>query len=100
MSALVQRVRTGAAAVSMLNIGIAMVSFQGAAVVFIGLFLREHQIGWAEAFGLDSPRLGRTLSRALLAGFVVLPMPWLLSRLSVNLRTCVRIRPKEQQSLP
>src|SRR5882672_11464334 len=29
MSALVQRVRTGAAAVSMLNIGIAMVSFQG-----------------------------------------------------------------------
>jgi membrane protease YdiL (CAAX protease family) len=99
MTASVQGARTGAAAVSMLNIGIAMVSFQGAALVFIGRFLREHQIGWAEAFGLDSPRLGRTLSRALLVGIVVLPVAWFLSAESIRTLTWLQIEPKEQQSV-
>ncbi|MEO8426562.1 MAG: CPBP family intramembrane glutamic endopeptidase [Verrucomicrobiota bacterium] len=99
LAGLVQGFRTGPTAVSTLSMGIAMVSFQGAAIVFIDRFLREHQIGWGEAFGLDLPRLGRTLSRALLVGIVALPVAWFLGAMSVHALTWLQIEPKEQQSV-
>jgi membrane protease YdiL (CAAX protease family) len=56
---------------------IAGVSFQGSALVLIGLFLREHQLSWAEGFGFRNGR-GRAVLLGLLATSIVLPVAWLL----------------------
>jgi membrane protease YdiL (CAAX protease family) len=42
-----------------------LLSFQGAALVLVGLFLREHQTSWAEGFGF-----GHQQTRAVLFGLV------------------------------
>jgi membrane protease YdiL (CAAX protease family) len=44
----------------------ATLSFQGAALLLVSLFLREHQLGWRAAFGL-----GNRWPRALLLGLIV-----------------------------
>jgi membrane protease YdiL (CAAX protease family) len=45
---------------------VAVLSFQGLALLWIFRFLREHRVSWAEAFGL-----GRKKIRALLLGVIV-----------------------------
>src|SRR5438094_7312652 len=42
---------------------VAMLSFQGATLIFIWRFLRDHHMSWAEAFGFSNLRV-----RAILAG--------------------------------
>ncbi len=56
---------------------VATFSFQGAALVLIGLFLREHNLSWTEAFGLRNLR-GRAVLLGVLAALAVLPVAWLL----------------------
>jgi membrane protease YdiL (CAAX protease family) len=56
---------------------IAGVSFQGSALVLIGLFLREHQLTWSESFGFRNDR-DRAVLLGLLASATVLPIAWLL----------------------
>jgi membrane protease YdiL (CAAX protease family) len=48
----------------------------------VGIFLREHQTSWREAFGIKSERIVRTLSLAVLTTVVVLPIALSLSWLS------------------
>ena len=52
-------------------------SFQGAAFVLVHGFLRDHQMGWVESFGL-----GRNWNRALMAGcasgLILVPVGWVL----------------------
>lgn len=56
---------------------LAGISFQGAALILIGLFLREHGLRWATAFGLrECP--GRAIGWGLLAALAVLPVAWLM----------------------
>ena len=45
---------------------VAALSFQGAALVLVHRFLREHELGWAAGFGLftNGPRARRESSRA------------------------------------
>jgi membrane protease YdiL (CAAX protease family) len=45
---------------------ISLLSFQGATLIWVALFLREHQLGWADAFGFRGHWL-----RAILVGAVV-----------------------------
>ncbi len=56
---------------------IAGASFQGAALVLIGLFVREHGLTWAEGFGFRN-RCGHAVLLGLLSTLAVLPMAWLL----------------------
>ena len=51
------------------NILVGTLSFQGAAWVLILFFLRQHQVGWREAFGFRGPRLKHPLLLTL--GFIV-----------------------------
>lgn len=74
-------------------------TFHGVALVLIDLFLRQHEIGWLEAFGFSSPRLGRTLLLALLVGVVVLPIAWSLSHLSARTLEMLRIKVELQQAV-
>src|SRR6266404_4088320 len=62
---------------------VAALSFQGAALVLVGRFLREHQMGWREAFGF-----GNQWPQALMLGIIVaclfLPLGWGLQWLSAK----------------
>ena len=77
---------------------VAVLSFQGMALVFVHGFLREHETGWAEAFGL---RRGR--ARAAIFGIVVaivaLPVAGRLQQLSGFVLERMRISSHEQQAV-
>lgn len=63
---------------------ITVLSFQGAALVFIALFLREHRAGWAEAFGFHN-RWPRAVLAGIVAACVFLPIGFRLQQLSGQL---------------
>ena len=55
--------------------GVVLVStlgFQGVTWVLILFFLRQHQVGWREAFGFRGPRLPRALLMAVLFGIAII----------------------------
>ena len=80
---------------------IATLSFQGAGLIFIARFLREHHMSWTEGFGFSSnPR------RAVLLGIVIallfLPIGWGLQDLCGRLITHLphlKLKPEEQQAV-
>jgi len=84
MAALLQK--TGLAAFQPPDgIGLAllgMLGFQGAAWLLIFIFLRQHQIGWRDAFGWRGPDLKKSLLLAVGALAITLPAVWLLQTFS------------------
>jgi membrane protease YdiL (CAAX protease family) len=70
--------------------------FQGATWVLAPFFLRQHQTGWREAFGLRGPQLPRTLILAALMTVAILPVALGLQIFSVNLLTRIGWAPEEQ----
>jgi len=55
--------------------GVVLVStlgFQGVTWVLILFFLRQHQVGWREAFGFRGPQLPRALLMAVLFGIAII----------------------------
>jgi membrane protease YdiL (CAAX protease family) len=83
---------------SVLGVLIAVFFFQGATLVWAKSFLREHEVGWAEAFGLNN-RPGRALLMGVATAIVVLPVAWGLQMLFGALLEQVRIVPEEQQTI-
>jgi membrane protease YdiL (CAAX protease family) len=77
---------------------LAGLSFQGASLVLVGLFLREHDLRWADAFGFTNE-----WQRALLLGVLVtalfLPVGWGLQWASAQFMTRVDVEPVEQQAI-
>src|ERR1700750_2882037 len=49
---------------------------QGVGLVLVGVFLREHQISWGDAFGIRKERLKRTILLAIFTAIIVLPIAW------------------------
>jgi membrane protease YdiL (CAAX protease family) len=66
------------------NVLVGTLSFQGATWLLIWLFLRQHQMGWREAFGFRGPALKRALLTAVGFILVVLPVVLLLQWVCVN----------------
>lgn len=62
-----------------------------------GAFLREHQIGWAEAFGFFFWSSRRAIILALLVVVAVLPIAWGLGEWSARALTLLHMKPQEQQ---
>jgi membrane protease YdiL (CAAX protease family) len=56
--------------------------FQGAALVWIAVFLRQSNISWRAAFGLRPPSRARAVAAGLAVGVMVLPSVLLLQFLS------------------
>jgi membrane protease YdiL (CAAX protease family) len=80
---------------------IATLSFQGAGLIFIFRFLREHQVSWAEGFGFGNNR-----RRSVLLGIVIallfLPIGWGLQEACGQLMTHLphlKLQPEEQQAV-
>jgi hypothetical protein len=61
---------------------LSMLGFQGAAWLLIFIFLRQHQIGWRDAFGWRGPDLKKSLLLAVGALAITLPAVWLLQTFS------------------
>jgi membrane protease YdiL (CAAX protease family) len=78
-----------------LRVMIALLSFQGAALFLVHRFLREHGVGWAEAFGLR-----RDWRRALLLGVVAavafMPVAWGLQRASIWILERLHVEVQDQ----
>ncbi len=86
------------------NLLLSALSFQGATVVLIGLFLREEHLGWSDAFGFSTPELGRALLMSLLIACIVLPICWMLQTFSVEVMSALanrlpgfNIQPEDQE---
>ena len=76
-------------------------SFQGAGLILIAGFLREHQTNWAEGFGLGN-HWRRALVVGLLTALVFLPIGWGLQQASALVMTHVphvNLKPEEQSSV-
>jgi len=80
---------------------IATLSFQGAALFFVHLFLRQHQMTWRESFGF-----AHQWPQAIMLGIIVacffLPVGWGLQWLSGKLIVMVprlHLKPEEQQAV-
>jgi membrane protease YdiL (CAAX protease family) len=61
---------------------LATLSFQGAALVLVHLFLRAHGQTWRSGFGLEFHGIGRAISQGLTLTLVVLPVAYGLQWLS------------------
>ena len=66
------------------NILVGTLCFQGASWLLIPFFLRQHQVGWREAFGFRGPKLKNALLTAIVFIAVVLPVVLLLQDASIH----------------
>jgi hypothetical protein len=66
------------------NIFFATISFQGAAWLLIGFFLRQHQTSWGAAFGWHSPQLKPALFTAVRFIGILLPVILLLGLAAIT----------------
>jgi uncharacterized protein len=74
------------------------VTFQGAAIVLVHFFLREHQTGWLDGFGLDL-RPAHSLLIGFSVGMLALYPTWALQGLSIRLMEWLTFHPQEQQAV-
>jgi membrane protease YdiL (CAAX protease family) len=74
------------------------ISFQGAALVLIGFFVREHGVDLDEAFGFRKARV-RAVLLGLLVAFTFLPVGLFLQSACADLMTRLHIEPKQQQAV-
>src|SRR5688572_1222537 len=78
-------------------VGLAL-SFQGATLVLVHLFLRDHDMRWSEAFGFSNQWLRASLFGVLVA-LLFLPVGWGLQWVSAQFMTWVYVEPVEQQAV-
>jgi membrane protease YdiL (CAAX protease family) len=73
--------------------------FQGAALVWIHLFIRGHGVGWCEAFGFSIRDWQRVLRLAGLSMLVALPGTFLLGYASEAALTMLGLKPELQAAV-
>ena len=56
------------------QMAVTAVFFQGAVLVWVGFFLREHHLSWSEAFGLEAARQTTAIGLGIVAGGLFLPV--------------------------
>jgi hypothetical protein len=72
--------------------------FQGASIAFVWRFVREHELSWAEAFGLrNAGKRALALGALVICGF--LPLAGLLQRGSLEVLHAVGIEPVAQSAV-
>lgn len=87
-----------AAGMTIWRVVIASLSFQGAGLILIARFLREHQIGWARAFGFADQR-GKAVLLGVFVALIFLPVGWGLQQASAVVMTHLphfQMEPEEQ----
>jgi membrane protease YdiL (CAAX protease family) len=103
LAALVQR-QAGTPAVSPRHMFLGVLGFQGAALVWVHLFVREHKVSWREAFGFNQHLL-QALLVGVIAACLFMPVGRLLQMASasaiewVGKRTRLGLKPEPQQAV-
>jgi len=77
---------------------VSLVCFQGASLALVWRFLREQEVGWAEAFGFRNQR-GRALLLGGLGVAVFFPVGQLLHLASFKLLTWLHLDPEGQAAV-
>lgn len=72
-------------------------TFQGAALLLTGWFLRQHQVGWAAAFGFTRPGLGRAVLIGFLLALLAVPLGWLVQALCAKALALLHHEAREQR---
>jgi membrane protease YdiL (CAAX protease family) len=83
---------------SIWRVVVASLSFQGAGLILVARFLREHQVNWTEAFGLTNHR-GKAVLLGVLVALIFLPLGWILQQASALIMTHLphfKLEPQEQ----
>jgi membrane protease YdiL (CAAX protease family) len=101
LAGIVQTVRFGfaPATVHFLQMTIMVLFFQGAALVWIGIFLHRSKISWREAFGLRPASTIAVVLAGLASGVVFLPVAWLAQIISQMLMEFAHIKVVEQSAV-
>ena len=89
------------AGISVEQMPIATLSFQGATILLIGSFLRQHQVSWAEGFGFSN-RAPHSVLLGVIALGLILPLLFGLQWATVELMQRIPhfpIKPVEQQAV-
>jgi membrane protease YdiL (CAAX protease family) len=73
--------------------------FQGAALLWITLFLRQSNMSWSEAFGLGPPSRLRPIATGLAVGVLVLPFVWFLQGISESAMEWLKLKPVAQAAV-
>jgi membrane protease YdiL (CAAX protease family) len=73
--------------------------FQGAALVWIAVFLHQSNISWRAAFGLRPPSRAGAVAAGLAVGVMVLPLMWLLQWISEGVMEWLKIKPVAQAAV-
>jgi membrane protease YdiL (CAAX protease family) len=81
------------------NVFLVTMSFQGAAWVLIGIFLNHHEMSWRAAFGLQDPKLARSLLVAVAVGISILPVALLLRHWSAELLEIAGWPPEDEAAV-
>jgi len=80
---------------------IASLSFQGAGLIFMVRFLREHQVTWADGFGFRNQWI-RAVLLGILVALIFLPVGWGLQQACGQLMTHLphfKLQPEEQPAV-
>ncbi len=83
---------------SIWRVVVASLSFQGAGLILIAGFLREHEVNWGEAFGFANRR-GKAVLLGVLVALIFLPLGWGLQQTSALVMTHLphfKLEPQEQ----
>jgi hypothetical protein len=81
-----------------LRILIAILAFQGAALVLVHFFLREHHTDWTEGFGLNR-NTGHALLLGTVLGLIILPIVLGLQSISILVLQWLTFHPHEQETV-
>jgi membrane protease YdiL (CAAX protease family) len=82
-----------------LQMTVLLVFFQGAALIWIAVFLRQSNISWRAAFGLRPPSRPRAIAAGLAVGVMVLPVAWLLQWISEAVMESLQFNPVAQAAV-
>jgi membrane protease YdiL (CAAX protease family) len=78
------------------QIVVATIGLEIPALAWIAWFLRQHRIGWKDAFGLRMSGPLAAVARGVLAGALFLPAAWLLQWGTKNAMEWMRLEPQAQ----
>jgi membrane protease YdiL (CAAX protease family) len=69
------------------------------ALVWIGFFLRQHNVNWKEAFGLQMTSPAKAAAYGLLAAALFLPVGWSYRVLSESMMDLAHLNPQDQAAV-
>lgn len=75
------------------------VSFQGAALIWLHWFVREHDLSWREAFGFGRTSNARAIGLGAAAALLVLPVALLLGEVARRLLLLFHVSPEAQSTV-